>query len=322
MGPVFLAVIVSLLIYLVAVALIPGHVLQGSNKYTRHMLSRLRQQNMAWQGGGQQASADLAATDPGDNPLVRAFLLMPGMQRVVPYLQRADEWSRLDRFVLAFLLIFLFLLFVSAPLGIIALPLAAIATTVVGVMYVRGRIASRRRAFLAQFPEALDAIVRSVRAGHPLHTAVTLVGENLPAPMGDEFRRVADEMAYGTSLMEALKRMAERVNESDVRFFTVVLGVQQESGGSLSEVLNNLSIVIRKRKQLREKIKALSSEGRATAMVLFMLPVFIIGIIYMFAPDHFKPLIETTSGNIVAGCVAAIMVSGMVIINRIVNMEV
>lgn len=320
MGPVFLAITISLLVYIVAVTFIPRHVLYGSGTYTRHMINRLREQNFA--RGGERTPLFVQDDDPGDNPLVRAFLLMPGMQRAVPLIQRADIWRNLDQFVLAILLIFLFLLFVASRLGLIAIPLALAGTWLLALLYLRRRVGKRSRAFLEQFPDAIDSIVRSVRAGYPLNTAIAMIGDNMPAPIGVEFKRVADEAAYGLSLFDALSRMAERVNEPDVHFFSVVLAVQQESGGNLSEVLSNLSSVLRKRRQLRLKIRALSSEGRATAWILGALPVFVFGVIYLMSPEHLTPLFTTGAGHLILAAVVGLVATGMLIVRQIINMEV
>lgn len=321
MSSVFIAIAVSLLVYILAVTLIPRHVLQGSSAYTRHMISRLRQQQAQGASPGMEAFAR-AQDDPGDNPLVRAFLLAPGMQRAVPLIQRAGLWKSLDQFVLAVLLVFLFMLFASARLGLLSVAVAAAATWALAWWFLKRRVAKRKRAFLDQFPDALDSIVRSVRAGYPLNNAITMVGDNMAAPVGPEFKRVSDEVAYGWTLAEALHRLSERIDEPDMHFFTVVLNVQQESGGNLSEVLSNLSVVLRQRKQLRLKIKALSAEGRFSAVFVGMLPILVMTAIYFVAPAYLYPLLHTAAGNIVAVVIAAIMASGLFIINRIVKLDI
>jgi tight adherence protein B len=195
-------------------------------------------------------------------------------------------------------------------------------TALVGVMLVQNLVKRNRRKFLDAFPEALDSIVRSVRAGYPLNSAIRLIGDDLPAPVGPEFKRVADETAYGWTLYEALARMAERVDEPDVRFFSVVLTVQQESGGNLSEVLSNLSNVIRKRKQLRLKIRALTAEGRATSWILGTLPVFAFVVIIFSVPEHVQPLFDSLTGNLILGAAFGMVIMGMTVVHRIINMEV
>jgi tight adherence protein B len=321
MAPIFLAVISSLAVYILAVMFIPQRILYGSGAYTRHMLDRLRAASAASQGVVLEG-AGRVADDPPDNPLVRAFLLLPGMDRAVPLIQRAGMWRTLDVFALAMLLVFLFFLLALARFGAVSLPLSAALTFLAGRFYLKRRVSRQRRAFLDLFPDALDSIVRSVRAGYPLGAAIAVVGDGMPAPLGPEFRRVADEAAYGWTLYEALARMAARVDEPDVRFFTIVLSVQQEAGGNLSEILSNLSGVLRKRKHLRLKIKALSSEGRTTAWILGSLPGFVFGVIYFIAPEHLQPLFDTQSGQMMLAGVVAMVAGGMLIVRQIVNMEI
>jgi tight adherence protein B len=320
MAPIFIAALSSLLVYILAVMFIPSRILYGSGAYTRHMLDRLREQSALQQG--MQLPDDKLSEDPADNPLVRAYLLMPGASRTIPLIQRAGLWKKLDVFVLSMLILFLFLLMVCSKLGILGLLVAVVLTFFIGSGFLNWRVNKLRRAFLDIFPDALDSIVRSVRSGYPLGASIGVVGDNTAAPVGPEFRRVADETAYGWTLYEALSRMADRVDAQDVRFFTIVLSVQQESGGNLSEVLSNLSSVLRKRKMLRLKIKALTSEGRATAWILGSLPGFVFGLIYALAPDHLRPLFDTDIGHMLLAGVVMMVAMGMMVTRQIVNMEV
>lgn len=320
MAPIFIAALSSMVVYLLAVTLIPSRILYGSGAYTRHMLDRLRKESATRQGITLAEEKD--SDDPTDNPLVRAFLLLPGMQRGVPLIQRAGLWKRLDVLVLSLLIVFFFLLMVLGKFGVFGLLLSIGTTFLMGRGFLRWRVNKHHRAFLDLFPDALDSIVRSVKSGYPLGGAIGVVGENTAAPVGTEFRRVADEVAYGATLYEALSRMADRVDTPDVRFFTIVLSVQQESGGNLSEVLSNLSSVLRKRRMLRLKIRALSAEGRATAWILGSLPGFVFGVIYLLAPDHLQPLFDSDIGNMLLLGVVGMVTLGMLITRQIVNMEV
>jgi tight adherence protein B len=165
-------------------------------------------------------------------------------------------------------------------------------------------------------------IVRSLRSGYHLNAALAMVADNTPAPLGTELRRVVDETTYGWSLLEAINRLGFRIDAPDVRFFTVVLAVQQETGGNLSEVLGNLASIIRKRKHLRMKIRALSSEGRATAWILGLLPVMMTGAIYYVSPQHLQPLITTFTGNVVVAVVLGLMTIGMLMVRQIIRMDI
>jgi tight adherence protein B len=172
------------------------------------------------------------------------------------------------------------------------------------------------------FPDVLDMCVRSLRSGFPISAAMRMVAENMDPPVSTEFKQVVEEMEAGRSVIEALTRMSRRVNEPDVNFFIVVLKVQQETGGNLSEVISNLSRIIRQRKQLRMKIIALTSEGRTTAYILSSLPVLIFSALYFIQRDYLEPLWTTYNGKIILGIVISLIVGGHMIVNKMIKIEV
>ena len=184
------------------------------------------------------------------------------------------------------------------------------------------KVRKRNKLFIDQFPDALDTIVRSVRSGFPLSVALQMLAQNTDEPVRGEFRQVADEIALGRNLNQALARLSTRINEPDIRFFTVVLSVQQETGGNLAEIVGNLSNVIRKRKQLRHKIHALTSEGRMTGWVLGMLPVLVFVALYFVQPGYLQPLFIDPLGNILLGTVVALMTVCFFVVRSMVNVEI
>ena len=145
----------------------------------------------------------------------------------------------------------------------------------------------RRRKMQEQFPVALDVFVRGLRAGHPVAAALDLLTVEMPDPVGSEFGLVVDEVTYGADLRDALEEMAERWDLDDIRMFVVSLTVQQETGGNLAEILENLTKVIRDRQALLLKVKALSSEGRMTALMLSFLPIMTFLIVFLGNPIFF-----------------------------------
>ena len=138
-----------------------------------------------------------------------------------------------------------------------------------------------------QFPVALDVFVRGLRAGHPIAAALDLLTVEMPDPIGTQFGIAVDEVTYGAELRDALQNMAERWDLEDMRMFVVSLSVQSETGGNLAEILENLSEVIRERQSMMMKVRALSSEGRMTAMMLTILPVFTFVTLFLFNPRFF-----------------------------------
>lgn len=149
-------------------------------------------------------------------------------------------------------------------------------------------VAERRRKKLqAQFPAALDVFVRSLRAGHPVIGALDLLTREMDDPIGSEFGMVSDEIAYGADLRQAMHDMAERWDNEDLRMFVITLSVQADTGGNLAEVLENLAGVIRERASLLLKVRALSSEGRMTGLMLTILPLFALGLIMLTSPGFY-----------------------------------
>lgn len=174
--------------------------------------------------------------------------------------------------------------FLSGVLTIIgAFALSSIAV----YAWVSGARTRRMKKLEEQLPLALDIIVRAIRAGHPVVSAVQLVTREMPDPIGSEFGLVVDETTYGLEFKEALTNLARRTGQQDAHFFAVSVGIQSETGGNLAEILSNLATVIRSRFTLQKKIKALASEGKASAGILSVLPIFLIGSIMMTTPDFY-----------------------------------
>jgi tight adherence protein B len=292
--------------------------LKDEGEYLRQSVARL--------GSGEEAaradSMQDARAKAMEHPLSRAFMLLPGSGRALPALTRAGLIEGLPKLLMFGLLVFFAMLLLTSKMKLAGVFLSLAIAVGVVALYVRRRVRKSRDQFVQLFPDALDIIVRSVRSGYPLNTALAIVAENLPEPVSGEFKRIVNEVTYGWTLQEALNRFRERMRESDVDFFVTVLSVQQECGGNLSEVLGNLSKVLRSRKHLRLKIKALSSEGRVTAWVLGSLPVLVVGAVSYMAPGHFDPMLNSSTGNIIIAVIVAMMATGAVMIKRIINIDI
>jgi tight adherence protein B len=183
----------------------------------------------------------------------------------------------------------------------------------------RGR---RRKKFGAQFPDAIDIIVRSLRAGHPVPIAISMVGREMPDPVGSEFGIVSDEVAYGADLETAMRNLYFRVGQEDLPLFVTAVAIQGSTGGNLSEILENLSSVIRLRFKMRRKVKALAAEGRASAMILAALPIGIFLIINLIAPDFYRSVWHFGATKIGLGAAAAWAMVGVFIMYRMVNFKI
>jgi tight adherence protein B len=151
------------------------------------------------------------------------------------------------------------------------------------------RRARKRRIarFESQFPDALDMIVRSLRAGHPAPVAMALVAREMPDPLGTEFGIVSDEITFGLSLEQAARKLAERVGFEGLHLLSVSLSIQAKTGGNLTEILANLSKVLRERRKLRLKIRSLSAEGRMSAIMISLFPIVMFGVLALIAPGYY-----------------------------------
>src|SRR3974390_2089329 len=145
----------------------------------------------------------------------------------------------------------------------------------------------RQKKFAGQFPDAIDIIVRSLRAGHPVPIAVGMVAREMPDPIGSEFGLVGDEITYGADLETAMRNLYARIGQDDLPLFVTAVAIQASTGGNLGEILENLSAVIRSRFKMRRKVKALAAEGRASALILSSLPVLLFGVIQLVSPDFY-----------------------------------
>ena len=168
-----------------------------------------------------------------------------------------------------------------------------------------GFLKSRReKQFTEDFANAIDVIVRSVKSGLPTGDALRIVAGEFRDPVGGEFKRLTESMKLGVTLEQGLKRMHESMPTMEVGFFATVMTIQQKSGGNLSEALGNLAAVLRDRKRLQGKIKAMSSEAKASAMIIGSLPPGVMGIVYLTTPNYISLLFTEQIGNLLlAGCV-------------------
>src|SRR5450432_770830 len=176
--------------------------------------------------------------------------------------------------------------------------------------YLRRR---RQKKFGAQFPDAIDIIVRSLRAGHPVPIAVTMAAREMPDPLGSEFGIVTDEITYGADLETAMRNLFFRVGTDDLPLFVTAVAIQGSTGGNLGEILQNLSGVIRQRFKMRRKIRALASEGRASAMILSALPIGMFLVIQLIAPDFYSSVWHENVTKIALACAGCWMGIGNLI---------
>jgi len=179
----------------------------------------------------------------------------------------------------------------------------------------------RIKKFISQLPDALDVAVRSLSAGHPLSTSISLVSREMADPLGSEFGIMSDEMTYGVDINTATINMATRVGADELNLLAISLGIQRGAGGNLSEVLTNLADMLRRRAMMKAKIKSLSAEGRMTSWFMLGFPFFLYGMIRLIRPDYFDPLWASDYAHIFVIVAISIMTVGMLILRKIVNFD-
>jgi tight adherence protein B len=203
-----------------------------------------------------------------------------------------------------------------------ALLIALFCSTALPYLVLRILRARRQRAFGAQFADGLDMIVRSLRAGHPVPIALTMVAREMPDPIGSEFGIVVDEITYGADLETALRNLFFRIGQDDLPLFVTAVAIQGSTGGNLGEILENLSSVIRQRFKMRRKIRALAAEGRASALILSSLPIAMFLIIQVVAPDFYASVWDESITKQALAMAAGWMGVGNIIMYRLVNFRI
>ncbi|HEY2757764.1 MAG TPA: type II secretion system F family protein [Pseudolabrys sp.] len=180
----------------------------------------------------------------------------------------------------------------------------------------------RRKKFGAQFPDAIDIIVRSLRAGHPVPVAINMVAREMADPIGSEFGIVTDEITYGADLETAMRNLFFRVGTDDLPLFVTAVAIQTSTGGNLGEILENLSRVIRERFKMRRKIRSLAAEGRASAMILSSLPIAMFAVIQFMVPSFYASVWDESLTKIALAAAGGWMGIGNLIMFRMVNFKV
>jgi len=246
-------------------------------------------------------------------PPLKVQLRQAGMQ--IP-IERFYIYSAVCGIILTALLFF-----VGAPLW--ALP-GALLVGGLGLprWFVSFRRARRVKAFLEEFPNALDIIVRAVKSGLPLNDAIRLIANESPEPVRSEFRRIVDSQQMGLSVPDAAMRMSETMPCTEAGFFGIVIQIQSQAGGNLSEALGNLSRVLRDRKKMKAKVQALSMEAKASAVIIGALPFVVAFLVYLSSPNYIMPLFTTNVGNLILGCSGVWMSIGILVMRKMMNFEV
>jgi tight adherence protein B len=189
-------------------------------------------------------------------------------------------------------------------------------------VFLRIKRTRRLRTFEETFPEALDLVSRALKAGHAFATGLKMVADEMPEPIGPEFRKTFDEQNFGLPLKDALSNLTVRVPLLDVRFFSTAVLIQRETGGNLSEILENLSHVVRERFKILRQVRVYTAHGRLTGYVLLALPVFLVIALSFINPEHMQLLFQERIGHMLLGAAAVMQIIGYFWIKQVVKIEV
>jgi tight adherence protein B len=180
---------------------------------------------------------------------------------------------------------------------------------------------ARTKKFTGAFSDAIDIIVRGIKSGLPVHDCLKIIGKECPEPLAGEFRILTENVGMGMSMDQALERMYERMPTNELRFFTIVLAIQAKTGGNLAEALGNLSTVLRARKMMAEKIKALSAEAVASAFIIGSLPPGVVGLISVTAPTYMAPMFTDQRGHLMLLVAGFWMSVGIFVMRKMINFK-
>ena len=211
-------------------------------------------------------------------------------------------------------------LFTHSPL--VAAPAGLLAAFGLPVMWLKFKAGRRLTALGRQLPDALEVIVRSLEAGHPVPTAISLVGREMIDPIGTEFGMAADEMAYGATLEQVIGRLADRCRQPDVDLFAATIRLQEKAGGNLTGLLKMNAQTVRERQKMRMKIKAASSEGRASAVILTSAPFGVLALLTFASPHFYGDVIHEKPIQIGLGILGTWMFLGNMVMRRMIDMRI
>ncbi|WP_426162597.1 type II secretion system F family protein [Pseudoduganella sp. R-34] len=317
----------GILVFLAVVLLIEGMYLtwnSAKGPEAERVARRLRMMSAGAHAGGESASM-IKKRLLSESPVFQRLLLqMPRVSQLDRLLEQSGmSWTVSDLIVLSLICPVLVggaALFLRVPL-LLVLPLMLVSLSFPLLLVLRAK-GKRLAKVDQQLPDALDLIGRALRAGHAFPTAMKMVGDEMNAPIADEFKATFDEVNFGISMNDALMNLATRVPSTDLRYFVIAVMIQRETGGNLAELLDNISRIVRERIKLLGQIRVLSAEGKMSAWVLGLLPFAAAGMIQLTNPSFLAVLYTDPAGRkMVAGAIT-MMIVGVFAMRKIIRIRV
>jgi tight adherence protein B len=288
-------------------------------------LARVGPQGVVRKVNTRDRARAVRATKDSSIPLLDQFIkLLPNPNKLRSRLAKTGLNFSLGEYLLinALSILIFFLLFHFLGWSkIIVVPLS-IALGLGFPHFVTGRMGAKRiKKFLATFPEAIDTMCRGIRSGLPVTESIGSVGREMPDPVGIEFHRIADGVRVGKSLEDAMWEVARRIDTPEYRFLIIAMAIQKETGGNLAETLGNLADLIRRRRQLRLKIKAMSAEARASAMIIGSLPFIMFTLLMVVNSDYMMTMFHSVKGKFMLGAALFWMTIGWATMTKMIHFE-
>lgn len=315
-GGVFVAVLLVIMAFSEEAGSLDKRVARVSGDFVKHPMG----------GKDRHVPNSVRSTKDSAIPLLdRLVKMLPNPDKLRARLAATGKTISLGEYALmnALAVIISYMLFRLFGVGeAVLLPLSFM--TGLGVPHaVTGFMAFRRiKKFLASFPEAIDTMCRGIRSGLPITESISAVGREMPDPIGIEFSRISDGVRMGKTLEDSMWEVAHRVDIPEFRFLIVAMAIQKETGGNLAETLGNLSDLIRKRRQLRLKVKAMSSEAKASAMIIGSLPFIMFTVLLFVNPDYAMVLFHEPKGRVLLGIGIGWMSIGWAVMTKMTHFEI
>ena len=291
----------------------------------RELDKRLRDVSFTAEGADSEEASILRKMAEGPMPVVDKFMKESASGSCLTKLieqsgvQTTPSAIMLVTVILAGILGLVTAVFIPRPY---AGPLAALVGAFLPFGYLMNRRTRRLNRFEEQFPEALDLLSRAVRAGHAFQTAMGMVADELPDPVGPEFKKTFDQQNFGLPLREALNELSQRLGLLDVRFFVTAVLIQRDTGGNLSEILDNLAHVVRERFKIKRQVRVHTAHGRFTGYVLLALPAALAVALSFLNPEHMQLLFRERMGQMMLGGAIVMQTIGYIWIRQVIKIEV
>jgi len=321
-----IALVIGLMVAMTMVLVVVAVQAAGSRRYTRRLQEVTLRKTLPARGGGNTPLRSLARRESATPGIDRIFRLLPRRELLIERLARTGREISVGQYMLvtiAVMVVVIGAFFIFAGLGLVPSLAFGVALGMFIPHYLVGRMGRRRvAAFIGLFPEAIDLMVRALRAGLPISEAIVNAGEEIGDPVGVEFRTIESGMRLGRDLDSMLWDIAKRIEAPEFRFFIIALNVQRETGGNLAETLNNLSMVLRGRRAMRAKARAMASEARASTAILGSLPILVTVILSITSPTYITPLFSDVRGLMLLGVAVGMLLSGIGIMVKMARFEI